>query len=408
MKSRRSVLVIISTILLVFLTGCTAKLTTIRPSEINRVLVERLADGAVIETLNADVAEWMILQFEQPYADEGACSQEDGHKYHVTLMRGQDGQDVELEVFINEDSSVCKKGTRYIPMDAAHSPVNVADWDALFEEKETDTEPPSLSPESSTKDTESAEPTVPAETTVPSSAEGNLEIVTSQGDAKPLPAGAEILESIPVADILPWSYTISDVRYDGQDFVMVWRDTPKGDAEWICSVTQTTGDTALRHSIEYVEESYERSGEKYLYFTISDASNFHRSLWCFDPETTYFNRVLDAPCSNMILLEYEPHEAQGIGWIVYDHYLAAVDLAVGSTDEGLTIDLDEYIDDHPFYGIGAFGTHKFALLSDNCNSEYGEFAVQIEAITAEPETSAPELRQTYQMDLLTHKFVSMQ
>lgn len=124
-----------------------------------------------------------------------------------------------------------------------------------------------------------------------------MEIAACQGDAKPLPAGAEILGSIPFADILPWSYTISDVRYDGQDFVMVWRDTPKGDAEWICSVTQTTEDTALRHSIEYVEESYEHSGEKYLYFTISDAGNFHRSLWCFDPETTYFNRVLDVPAA---------------------------------------------------------------------------------------------------------------
>lgn len=109
----------------------------------------------------------------------------------------------------------------------------------------------------------------------------------------------------------------------------------------------------------------------------------------------------------MILLEYDPHEAQGIGWIVYDHYLAAVDLTFGSTDEGLTIDLDKYIDDHPFYGIGAFGTHKFVLLSDNCNSEYGEFAVQIEAITAEPENSAPELRQTYQIDLLTHNMVPL-
>ena len=232
-----------------------------------------------------------------------------------------------------------------------------------------------------------------------------MDIVACQGNPKDLfdPPGTEILQSRLVADVLPWSYYISDVRYDGQEFVMVWRDNPKGDAQWLCSVTQTAGDTALRHTIEYTEGSYEGSGEKFLYFTIEDAFTFHRSLWCFDLETEYFNRMLEFPCSNMIRLKDEPGDARGIGWIVYDHYLAAVDLAQGATYEGMTIDLSEYIKGSLFYEPGAVGTHKFVRLSD-----IGSYAVEIEVITAEPETSAPELREAYQMDILTLNFWAMQ
>jgi len=398
---RRKILYIFLFVFIFAFCGCTAKLTTVRPAEISELRVERMADGATV-TLpstehSADLKNSLIFQLEEPYNGIGNCSETDGHIYHVSLYIGEK---LDTEVYINEDSSVCKRGKRHIPFDKADVPVNIEDWNALFAENDTSKETDSPA-EPAEPSAQSAQlPTAPAEATAPSSFEGNLEIVTSQGDAKPMPPGEEILGSIPVADILPWSYYISDVRYDGQDFAMVWRDTPKGDdAQWLCSVAQTTEDDALRHSIEYVEESYERSGKKYLYFTISDASNFHRSLWCFDPETTYFNRVLDAPCSNMVLLEHEPHEAQGIGWIAYDHYLAAVDLASGSIDEWLTIDLDEYIDDHLFYGIGAFGTHKFAILSD-----LGDYALQIEGITAEPETGAPELRTIYQLDLLSYKF----
>lgn len=363
-------------------TSCTAKLTTIRPSSISKLHVERIADGAEA-TLpcaehNADVMERLVLQLEEPYGAAGDCSETDGHIYHATLMRGENGQDVELEVFINEDSSVCKDGRRYVPLDKADSPVNIGDWNALFAEERPDTSEP---------DTSTPEPQQPTKP-------GNMEIVASKGEAKPMPAGSEVIDSVPVADVSAWSYYISNVRYDGQDFVMVWRDTLRGDAEWICSIPQTTGDTALRHSVEYVEESCGRSGEKYLYFTITDAATFHRSLWCFDVENVYFNRVLDAPCSNMIILADAPQDLKNIGWIVCDKTLAALDLQKGTADQSASIDLTEYIEGSLFYEIGDFGTHKFVALSDK-----GSHAVQIEVITAEPETSAPEQRQSYQIDL---------
>lgn len=400
---KRAISFLLSAALALTLSACSAKLTTVRPAKISELRVERIADGMTV-TLpstghDADLKDILIFQLEEPYHETGDCGAADKHLYHVRLYIGDK---LDTEVIINEDNSVCRGGKRHIPSDKADSPVNIGDWNALFTESDTSTD--ADSPAKPVEPSAQSTPTAPAETPTSSSVGDNLEIVASQGEAKPLPPGAEILQSIPAVDALPWSYYISDVRYDGQDFVMVWRDTSKGDAQWICSVAQTGEDTALRHSIEYVGGSFEGSGDHFLYFTIEDGANFHRSLWCLDPETLYFNRVLDVPCSNMILLAYEPHEARGIGWIVYDHYLAAVDLAAGSTDEGLTIDLDEYIDDHLFYGIGAFGTHKFVSLSDIGNSGHGEFALQLDAITAEPETSAPELRTVYQFDILTHKF----
>ena len=390
------------------LCGCTAKLTTVRPAEISELRVERMADGVTVTLPSAehgaDLKDTLIFQLEQPYGAASDCAETDGHVYKVSLYIGEK---LDTEVVINEDSSVCRGGKRYVPLDKADSPVNIDDWNALFAKndssKETDSSAKPAEP-SAPPEKDAQPPSEPAEE--PDAAAGAMDIVACQGEPKDLPQGAEILLSMPVADALPWSYYISDVRYDGQDFVMVWRDTPKGDAQWLCSIPQTTGDTALRHSIEYTEGSFEGSGEKFLYFTIQDASTFHRSLWCFDLETEYFNRVLETPCSNMIRLKDEPGDARNLGWIVYDHYLAAVDLAQGTTYEGMTIDLSEYIpyaESNLFYELGAFGTHKFVRLSD-----IGNYAVEIEVITAEPETSAPELREAYQMDILTRNFWAMQ
>lgn len=392
---------------LLALTACTTKLTTVRPAEISELRVERMADGVTVTLPSAehgaDLKDTLILQLEQPYGATGDCAETDGHVYKVSLYISKK---LDTKVVINEDSSVCKGGKRYVPLGKAYLPVNIDDWNALFAEKDTGKET-----DSSSKPAEPSAP--PVEGTQPPSGPENepdaadwaMDIAACQGDPKPMPPREEIL-SIPAVDVPPWSYYISDIRCDGQERVMVWRDTPKGDAQWLCSIPQTTGNIALRHSIEYVGGSYEGSGGKFLYFTIQDASTFHRSLWCFDLETEYFNRMLESPCSNMIRLKDEPGDAQNLGWIVYDHYLAAIDLAQGTTYEGMTIDLSEYIpyaESNLFYGLGAFGTHKFVRLSD-----IGSYAVEIEVITAEPETSAPELREAYQMDILTHNFWALQ
>lgn len=379
-KTKKLYIYILFMVLMLILCGCATKLTTVRPSEISLLTVERLSDGITVSLPyspeSGDLKDTLIFQLEEPYKEVSACSENDGHCYKVSLYLGAENKKLDTEVVINSDGSVCKNGKRYVADVTAEQPVMIANWEALFPKDE-------IADEQLTD-------------------EGEMKIVSAQGSAEVMQDGFEIMSSIAVAEILPWSYYISDICCDNQNYVMVWRDTPSGsDAQWLCSVEQMNSNSSLRHSIEYVKGSYERSGEKYLYFSITDANSFHSSLWCLNLETEYFNCVLDAPCSNMILLKVEPSDAQGIGWVVYEHYLTAVDLAEGSTYEGLSVDLDEYIEDSLFYEIGDFGTHKFVRLSD-----LGKNNLQIDVVTAEPETSAPEQRSSYQIDILSREFTN--
>lgn len=371
----KKVFAITLSLMLLFLTACTSKLTTVRPSEISELRVERLSDGAIGEFPDKENArnlqESLIFQLEQPYNSTGRCKDSDGHKYKVTLFICET---IDTEVILNEDQSVCKEGSRYVASEKADNPVKLADWDMLFTEK---------------KAAGTEEIDLP------------MDIVSCKGDPMELPQEAEILQSAPVAEDLPWSYYIGDVRFDGQEFVMVWRDNPKGDAQWLCSIPQYAGDDSLRHAVEYAEGSFESSGEKFLYFTIQDAATFHRSLWCFDPKSEYFDMLLEAPCSNMVILADEPKDAQHIGWIVYDHYLAAVDLANGEAFTSMSIDLDGHVKDSLFYGIDSFGTHKYVRLSDAGSND-----VEIESITSEPATSAPEQRTAYRVNLTRVAFAA--
>lgn len=102
-------------VLLLTLTACTAKLTTVRPAEISELRVERMADGVTV-TLpstehDADLKDSLIFQLEEPYNETGDCSEVDGHLYHVSLYIGDK---LDTEVYINEDGSVCRGGASVI------------------------------------------------------------------------------------------------------------------------------------------------------------------------------------------------------------------------------------------------------------------------------------------------------
>lgn len=117
--------------------ACTPKLTTVPPSQVSEMRVERLSDGILApaptsrEDEERQVA--LILQLESHYAKSGSCLDSAGHKYRVTLYLG-DVKDA--EVYLNEDNSVCKAGKRYVAVENAYKPVSISDWDALFGEKE--------------------------------------------------------------------------------------------------------------------------------------------------------------------------------------------------------------------------------------------------------------------------------
>ena len=126
---------LIAALLMISLCGCTRKLATIRPRDVY-IEMERLKDGAVTGMPNSaqlsEMGEALVLQLEAPYDATGDCGDGEAHKYHVTLVRVLSGE-TEIECFINDDSSVCKNGRRYVAVEEAAKPVDVADWDDYFD-----------------------------------------------------------------------------------------------------------------------------------------------------------------------------------------------------------------------------------------------------------------------------------
>ena len=220
----------------------------------------------------------------------------------------------------------------------------------------------------------------------------------------PFNADTSTLSSFTCADAEAWSYYLS--KADSGEY-LVWRDNPSGDAELLLRVTQPENANGLENAIQY-EGGAAESGGKYLYFTISDYATFHRSLWVLNTETLFFAQMFDAPCSNLVIpsdsvvLSDPPSDFFNIGWVVYDHYLVPIELEKAEEYTGGIIDLNDYyapLGEELFYGVGANGTHKFVQLSD-----VGGTLVEIQSITAEPETSAEETSTAHIIDFSNGDF----
>lgn len=364
--TRKRALAVLLCLLLAFsLAGCgSRKLTTIRPGDIARFEVVRLADGSVGEQPEWDKASGMVLQFEARYRAAGRCGEGDAHLYSVKLYTWADR--LELACYLNADGSVCVGGKRYEAGGDAGSAVVLADWEALFAQETTDEAQP-----------------------------GGSGLCTPELGPQALDLAKEtLLFTLPAADAGAWSYYISETERAGVAYVLVWRETPKGDAQWLLRVAQTMGETALRHGIDYVQGSAEASGGARLWFMLRDAATFHESLWAVETDQGAAGSVLTGPCSNMVLVSSPTSETGEAGWIVNEASLTAVSLDSG--DILASYDLSQMFPAGLFYGIGAFGTHKFVRLYED---EPGVLVV--ESIVAEPETSAPEQTERAQFRLAT-------
>ncbi len=380
-----------------------AKLTTVRPAEVSELRVERVSDGATVSLPampgDADLMQTLLFQLEEPYDKTGPCAGDEGHLYRVSLFIGNT---LDTEVILNEDGSACRKGSRYAPAPKAEEPVRIADWAALFEREVTDPAQPQIT-EPVTAGTQTEPETKPE--TKP---EGNLtrevgsmNVTSSQGAGNPFPEGTAPGDFAPVAEAAPWTYYTGELTVDGQACAAVWRDNPEGEAQWLCVVPQPAGESALAHSIRY-EGGSKQSNGRFLYFTITDALNYHASLWVLDTQSLYFNLFYGVPCSNFVIPENPSPDLAGMGWVVHEYYLIPIELAAAAENTGGIIDLAEYYDvleEELFRSIGDWGTHKFVRLTD-----LGGNALQIENVTAQPEDTEEELLLTHQIDVATLRF----
>jgi len=140
---RKEIFAVICVLVLSFIfNSCAAKLTTIRPTLINRITVENIAAGEKTELFRGDNDEtdWLmddfVYQMEQFYKSVGLCDEEDEHLYSVRYYMGEQ---LELDVFINTDSSVCKNGRRYVQKaddSTFDRSVDLDQWEDCFAPKE--------------------------------------------------------------------------------------------------------------------------------------------------------------------------------------------------------------------------------------------------------------------------------
>lgn len=149
----------------------------------------------------------------------------------------------------------------------------------------------------------------------------------------PMPLGVALSDVHPeFVPSLPKGYYLNDAEYDGQAFILLYRDTAGGAREILMSVVQEDTDP---HALTYVEGSYEGSGEQYLFFMLINGKTLHGSLYLFSLADNRMNLVLGEPCSNnMAIFSEPPEDIAGLGWVAYKDYILPVDLSDGSSYEG--------------------------------------------------------------------------
>lgn len=149
----------------------------------------------------------------------------------------------------------------------------------------------------------------------------------------PMPEGVELSDVYPeFVPSLPQGYYLNDAEFDGQPFILLYREGADGDLEILMSVVQ---EETNPHALSYVEGSYEQSGGKFLYFVLVNGKTLHGSLYLFSLEDNRMNMVLEEPCSNnMAAFENPDPEIAGLGWVVWQDYILPIDLDEGSSYEG--------------------------------------------------------------------------
>ncbi len=148
----------------------------------------------------------------------------------------------------------------------------------------------------------------------------------------PMPEGVMLSDVHPeFVPGLPEGYHISDAEYDGQPFILLYRDRADGGQEILMSVAQ---EEERPHALNYAEGSFEASGGRYLFFMLISGGTLHGSLYLFSLADNRMNLALAEPCSNnMAIFEDAPEDIAGLGWVLYGDWILPIDLKDGSSYE---------------------------------------------------------------------------
>ena len=218
------------------------------------------------------------------------------------------------------------------------------------------------------------------------------------GATSPLPVrpGGTLVSGLAAVDVLPWSYFTGVMAYDGDHFVVLARDTPRGEMELLFSATRDLGDAPF-YSVAYVQGSYEQSGKTGLYFTL-DAPNGLHWLYRFDLAAERTSLVQDGICSELVLFDKPQADIAGLGWVLFENMILPIRLNDGSVCEAMAQTLEDLgaapdLSNHFWAGIGGGNDTKFPILSALDNG-----VLEIEVVEFNSQASSPESKMRFQYD----------
>ena len=127
---KKIIIISVIFILCIFISACSRKLTTIRPTLITRMVVENMVTGEKAEHIRTEnekigwLMDDLIFQMEQKYNQLSKCVETDEHIYYAQFYMKDK---LELSVYINNDGSICKNNKHYFLSDKNHKKNGISD-----------------------------------------------------------------------------------------------------------------------------------------------------------------------------------------------------------------------------------------------------------------------------------------
>lgn len=116
--------------------------------------------------------------------------------------------------------------------------------------------------------------------------------------------------------------------------------------------------------VEYSENSFQASGEQYVYFSVHKENDIGE-LYSYQVDSNEFKCVVEYPCTNMVVIS----EDSLTGWVLSSEMLVAVDLAKGEINQEKTKSVKE-IDKDGIFPNGFFDDNgnmqtAFLMIDEN-------------------------------------------
>jgi len=368
---KRITLVTLILILILQLTGCTHNMVA-KSDLYSQIRIGRLADqGLVTIGMETEGFEDLLAQLTGTLKRNDSCKADHVHKYLISLLTYDE---VTMAFYMDEEGNLCQEGKRYASHKKEANPIKIEDWDAAFEKLSLYT---------------AAEG---------GNREGDPE-VTAKNPPKHIIGTENATDKTFFVTANDWNYYAGHMPLEGSMSLVLWREDKNGNSQRLLSMPQPEEENK-KHTIEYVENSLEKSDSQFLFFTIQSGASMHKSLWQFNVINEKLGRYLDYPCSNMIFTELTINSLKNRGWIAQYQNIMAIDMQTGFLDYDASMSLRNVIDNSIFYEPESETLTKQTVLTDLRNGILG-----IDVITYEKETGRETHREHYKLNVVTKRML---